>query len=138
MPIFTKDVAWLEPYYKAALVALPKRKVLTKVSGYKVQLEKLENSFGSCSTSDDKNYRIAICTHVQELERKQGTLRRVKQHRHRYIDDILIVFAHELAHMVHWEHTPKHWDLQHRISRLFTKVMVEQGVSELVTRKVPK
>ena len=43
-------------------------------------------------------------------------------------------FAHELAHVVHWEHTPEHWELECLIQMRFTAHLIEMGVKRVHVR----
>lgn len=134
---FYKTVAWLEPflYATAGLIPISKIKV---VKGFSVPYSVgFEVTGASCSTDTHRSYTISIRTHSQMFKRNANGTFSPKRHRRRYIYDILGDFAHELAHVVHWEHTLEHWLLECKLQRRFISKLREYGVPE-VTLRNPK
>lgn len=114
------DLAWLFPYI-ARLQKWDMLKKLAKIRSYRVPLGRYERTYGSITRHRGK-FCISLCTKVQSLDKScyllsdKGT--------------ILETLAHELAHIIEWEHTPKHFELTARFCLLFSKVMKKTKIQD--------
>ena len=134
---FTKNVAWLEPFYEVAKDLLPKNK-LEKVRGFKVPLGKDNQTLAACYSEEGK-YQVTISLWIESDSIEKG---KVVSRKPRYIEDMLMVFAHELAHVAQPHsvpaqkyHTLQHWELTLRILNRFTKVLRKKGIKDHQKRK---
>lgn len=78
---------------------------------------------------DNKNHRIVLYTQYIRVD-KIHPLVDLSIHNYSTIDQLSFL-AHELAHLVHWDHTPYHKLLEAKILGLFmTKLHLEGYISE--------
>lgn len=126
---FAKGVAWLEPFYRSAEDLLPRTKRLQRVVGYTAALS--SNSLAQCSTGNNRNFIISIGAWYW-LDKKRHKKRPIiAQH-------MLEDFAHELAHICEWNHTPRHVDYTARILRRFAKTAKKMNLKNLEVRRCKK
>lgn len=133
---YYKHVKWLEPFIQKAKGLAPIHK-LSIVKGFSIPFSLgQEMTNASCITFDHKTYTLAVRTHNQVFQlNKNGTFSG-KKHMRRPIYDILGDVAHELAHLVCWEHAPEHWELECKIQRRFISELKRRGVTDVTTRRV--
>ena len=132
---FHKNVTWLEPFFQAAKGLVPLHKIKI-IKGFSVAYSVgLEVTGASCSTETARSFTIAIRTHNQNFRRNDNGTFSPKRHKRRYIYDILGDFAHELAHVVEWDHTPEHWLLECKIQRRFISKLKDYDLKEVTTRR---
>lgn len=123
MGVFEGELQWLEPYYERVKHKLGNNN-LTRVYAVPLQQDKVSRFLGKCSTYDDKNYEICLYTEYWMIQ-KLYPLVRVR--RRLTTMDILHSFAHELSHMVHWDHTPERMKLECRIMMMFMTQLKKDG-----------
>ena len=116
-----KEVLWLAPYLQAAR-GLVSTRGLTKVMGYQVAADSDEVVYGRLWKYEDGRRVITVATRLPDGKRIRFA-------------DVLQVFAHELAHLKYWEHTPKHWELENKIAARFARVAERLGVKDTTTRR---
>jgi hypothetical protein len=131
---FNKNVAWLEPFFAKAKGLVPIHKV-SAIKGFSVPLEKTECVDGQMTKHEDGYIVITLRTHNQILRANQNGTNTAYRHKRRMICDVLLVLAHELAHLKYWEHTPEHWELECKIIRRFISELKRRGVKDITTRK---
>lgn len=119
-----KNVSFILPYLKSARKLVPLERLDT-IKGYKVDLYKSERSYGSIVTNGSRANINLLITNNYVLENKQRPI---------FLMVILDSLAHELAHLVHWKHTPDHMMLQVKILRNFVRVMKKNGVKDTYKR----
>lgn len=116
--LYSKNMAWLEPFMSAATGFVPVDKVM-RVHGYRVPKGKTASVYGRKYTLGNR-YVITIL--AEEWSRSSKG----------YVKDsyeiILDTFAHELAHTVYFEHTPEHYRLKCKILLSFSKILKKQGI----------
>lgn len=117
---YSKDLLWLKPFVEC-LDVLPLKK-LQRIKGYRVAKNLDSQSYGSIVTKDGKKYSINIETYTYS--------KKDKQYRKKRIEEILLTLAHELAHLVHWEHTPQHFQLQSNIMWCFSLTLHELKIKD--------
>lgn len=129
---FYKDAEFLIPFYRAALPLLPKSKRLITVRAIKVPLDKQPGAEGQCKTSDNRSYDITINIWNRKWRRdsEDTTWWKAVKHSRSDLEACIWTFAHELAHIREWEHTPRHWYWTCRFAMKFTKVLYEHGVRD--------
>jgi hypothetical protein len=52
------------------------------------------------------------------------------RHRYETIEKILLDLSHELAHVLEWEHTPRHFYIQAKIMKHFAKILKELDIQD--------
>lgn len=123
---FHKDVKWLEPYMNAVKDLVPIERV-KQVRGFKVSVAKEVLTDASIVRfGNNKSFTINMRTHNNHIY--AGT------QRYEFIAETLINFSHELAHIIHWEHTPEHFKLQARIMLRFAKILKKLKVKDTYKR----
>jgi len=120
MARFTQNVKWLEQYYEDAKHMLGPHR-LDKVMGYTVPSNKKALADGRITIYPDDRAVISLRTHGARPKGKQQS---------KTVGAILMVFAHELAHLKYWEHNEKHWQLQCYLLQNFTHTMKVLGLSD--------
>lgn len=125
-PKMTKNVMWLKPYIMSVKHLVPINKI-SKVCGYSVPLHKAEvQDAAIVYPSGKKKAVISIrMTNNDYINEKQ--LRP-------YYAQVLNHLAHEMAHLKHFDHSPKHLELEARIMLKFAKVAAKLGVKDLWKR----
>jgi hypothetical protein len=132
-PKFSKNVEWLRPFWEAAADLLPEGK-LAAVKGYHVPLTKDIKVLAAChSELGERKVTITICLDVNHIQ--GGRVVRRKPH---CMEEFLMIFAHELAHVPQRFHAPyhpiSHWELTIKILGRFTRVLKKQEVTNTVAR----
>lgn len=120
------DLAFLAPYLTVAKkVGIPVWRV-KEIKGYYVQPDKIERQAAAAIRSDEspnKKLIITILKHSQLLQSKRGRFEVIgyspPDDPSRF-EDILDTLAHELAHVVHWEHTADRYVLEKKIQLAFS------------------
>lgn len=112
----SRDLKWIWPYLDSVGDLVPLSSI-KKISYYKTRemlgparhkaiIHRLDNNKNFnifIRTTLTKDQRIPICSSNQE--------------------DILFYLAHELAHVVHWDHDPQHFKLMADIFQRFGRVL---------------
>ena len=116
---FTKNVEFLRPFIKGLGRKVPLRH-LKYVRGYRVKKGFIERSDASILRYSKKHYTINVL--IEELVHRK--------HQHKTIERALLHFAHELAHLREWEHTPKHFALQSEILLHFATMLKKLNIKD--------
>jgi len=121
MTKFFKNVQFLEPYFNSAKNLVPIEKV-KYIKGYSVINGLIERGYGAILRNrDNKTFNITL-----KIKQSNG--------QNEYLIVVLDTLAHELAHLVHWEHTAEHLELQTQILNRFSKVAKQLGVQDTYMR----
>lgn len=121
--IFEGELQWLEPYYERVKHKLGSAN-LTRVYPVPLKQDCVSRFLGKCSTVNDKDFEISLYTQYW-LTQKLYPLIRVR--RNLSTIDILHSFAHELAHLVYWDHTPERMKLECDIMKMFMTMLKNDG-----------
>lgn len=131
---YTKNVLWLKPFVESAKDLVPLER-LYGIKGYKVSKHLEETTYGSL-TQYGREKRLHMAIRIMEIKKKPKTKR--KEHKKGRCETILLTLAHELAHLVHWEHVPEHFELQGRLVVKFYSVLKKSGIKDFMTRHPDK
>lgn len=123
---YTKNTLWLIPFITEVANLIPYKKI-TNIRGYKVKAGLSEQTDGSTLNWNNK-YSINLLLLTYCTQRKQ--------HRPKPMHFILDTLAHELAHTVHWEHSPEHYALQAKIMLKFAKVLKKLNINDSSKRSI--
>lgn len=109
--ILTKDLYWLAPYLEAVQDDIPFKNIKL-IDYYKTRAHQQKQNHLAIThlLGNNKTYKIYIRTSLPK--EKRIPLDYDTQ------EDVLWFVAHELAHVVHWEHGPEHF---HCMTKLFSK-----------------
>ena len=132
---FHKTVKWLEPFFQKAKGLVPLHKVHV-VKGFVIPLGKIECIDGQMTKYEGGKIVITLRTHNQIQRANQNGTNTSYIHKRRMICDILLTFAHELAHLKEWEHTPEHWELECKIIRRFISELKRRDIKDVTTRRI--
>jgi hypothetical protein len=120
----SKELEWLQEYVDLALPHLPKRKKVVRLT----QWTKVAGRYGKgcqayCITSNHKEYRLYIKKwRFPRYDKKPSLYSKI---------DILELLAHELAHLIDMDHSPKHKKLEAKLISIFMTRLASTGyVSE--------
>ena len=116
---FSKNTEWLAPFIAAASRYVPIEK-LRKVHGFRVAKGLEEQVDGSILKWHGK---FSINLRMQNL--KDG-----KKYQNVRYEALLVVLAHELAHMLEWEHTSEHFRLMSKIMLRFHRVIRKMSIKD--------
>jgi hypothetical protein len=114
---------WMRPYLELAYAFLPKGKSVVLLGHRGIGTKRDKTADAELFSYDDKKYRVYIRTmyHPRYLKRPTPWSK----------IDLLKMLAHELAHMVSWEHTPAHARLEAILTIEFMARLEAEGyVSE--------
>jgi hypothetical protein len=120
---FSPELKWMRPYVEKARVCVPN---IDKLEGvYKIGLkkDKRQTIAGSCIEQGGK-YKIMLYTEYNSI--KSYNPLKLKRKKYSKID-MVEHLAHELSHMVHWEHCPKRLILQSQLAIIFAGMLYFDG-----------
>jgi hypothetical protein len=110
---------WLEPYLELSKSYLPEGKRISRVSAWSIENKRVGQGMHACIMTDDWiTYRIYIHTHRHPRDSKVLANSKI---------DILGYLAHELAHTLDMDHTPKHKILEMELCAAFMKQLKREG-----------
>lgn len=114
---------WLEPYILSTKHYLPRGKTISRVAWMAVGNKTVgKGNVAAITTNDDKSHIVWLKTQRHPRGEPIGSFSKI---------DILANLAHELAHTVDWDHTPKHKLLEVKILKRFMELLASTGyVSE--------
>lgn len=138
-PKFSEDIVWLEPFYRAAEDLIPARR-LKEVRGYRVPISRWICGDAMCLQKEDNS-----CVIMLRIKGHRGRRGKAVAQQRETIENVLMNFAHELAHVAqnygvgpgNW-HRIEHWELSLRINRRFLRVLRRYGVSNMSARTCKK
>ena len=115
----TKELEWVKDYLDKIEHLVPKVKHLKKISSKRGNKERWQHCHGLITYFDKKSYRITLYLTYHDLPSDK-----IKQYS---TLDLLQYLAHELAHLVHWDHTPEHKILECEILSIFMVKLSKDG-----------
>lgn len=115
----SKDLEWLIPFVDEVSHLVPLYR-LQSIKGYKQQWNKGVASYGGTHTADGESFVITLHTHAYVKSKKR--------HEPEAKGLIIDTLAHELAHLVHWEHSWEHFNLQVRILHAWVNIVREKDM----------
>ena len=116
-----KNVKWIEPFVDAVAHLLPMHRLI-QIRGYKVRKGVADICWGSITRDDGHKFEI----NLKIFEKKH----KYDKHKRSRYEMVLQTLAHELAHMVHWEHTPDHFEFQSKLMLRFSNVLRKEGIKD--------
>lgn len=116
---YSEQVLWLKPFVEEVKNIVPLYK-LKSIKGYKVQRNKQEQSYGSLIKKDINNYTMNIKASSYD--------KRAKKYMDSSMSIILDTLAHELSHLIYWDHDWKHFNLQTKILAKFVKILKKHKI----------
>lgn len=120
-PYISKELEWVRQFFFSVGDLVPIENV-TSIRGYTVPLDKSINTYAQITKYGSK-YRITILTKGNDyLQNKQYD---------KYISMILEDLAHEMAHLVWFEESPRHFKLMGQIITRFGDVLDNLGIEEV-------
>jgi hypothetical protein len=119
---YSRDLIWLKPFVEALNISdiLPLEK-LKSIKGYRVTKGLDSQSYGSIITSNKRKYSINLETQIYS--------KKSQEYKDKSCEEILLTLAHELAHLVHWEHTPGHFRLEASILYYFSYTLQDLDIN---------
>lgn len=126
---FSPELEWLRPYFNKVKNIVPVQN-LEKVIARKPRMNQLQHShaqlvtYTSNETGKIVRQYISINLYFIKPEKLNPMVR--KKNPFSKID-LLEHFAHELAHLEHEPHTPKHKRLENRICNIFMNMLEKSG-----------
>jgi hypothetical protein len=117
---FHKSVTWLAPFLKSVGNLVPTDRIKW-VKGYSVPRGKKPKADAYIHMfGNHKTFHINL-----ELSSiKKGKL--ISPYLYNFLDS----FAHEIAHLIHWEHTAEHFKLKNQIQLKFVKVLKQLKIDD--------
>lgn len=115
----SKELTWIAPFLEEVLHLIPLER-LTDVRGYRQRRDRNIGSYGGTHTADMLTYNITLLTHEWNKKKKKHVLVQEGM--------VLDTLAHELAHIVYWEHSWEHFNLQVRILHAWINVVREKDM----------
>jgi hypothetical protein len=118
----SSNMSWAAPFLDAVEDLVPMERV-TEVKGYTVAFGKRERQEASILEAGGR-FRIQLLLTENEGPTRRGL----------HLENLLAALAHELAHTVHWPHTPEHLLLTAKILQRFARVARKEGVQDTSRR----
>lgn len=121
---------WSLPFIHAAGDLVPLDKI-KDVSGYSLRQPRSpweQPDYALC-VKHGKKFAVRIRLTSWEDNKTKSPVRRPM-----YLAIVLDSLAHELAHVVHWDHTPQHLALQSDILKRFAVIAEREGVQDTYDR----
>jgi len=115
----TSNVSFLSPFLKGLGRIVPIERV-SSVKGYRVTKGLTERQQASIIRHSQRKYSINL--KVQALKNKK--------YEYPTLEQVLLDFSHELAHLIEWHHTPEHFRIQSKIMLHFAKQLRNNGIKE--------
>ena len=126
----SENMLWSLPFIHAAGDLVPLSHV-KEVCGYSLGKPRSpweQPDYALC-VKHGKKYAVRIRLTGWEDSRQKKPVRRPL-----YMAVVLDSLAHELAHVVHWEHTPQHLALQSDLMKRFAVIAEREGVQDTYDR----
>lgn len=137
MPIYRCGTEFLAPYVEACKGLVPIDK-LHSVKAYRVPLNRNELSDGSITKYSKDKYVIALRLQTYQLMQiNDKTYKKTRLVQER-LENILFSLSHELAHLRHWDHNPKHMALLGKLLTRMSRAAKEQGIKNTNESLKPK
>lgn len=127
--IISKSLEWTRPYIEDIALVIPKVKKIKKIHAMGASLHKIASCYAQL-TVDNKSKRhvISIYTNYATVVSLKPFKRVIKPFSK---VDILQTLAHELAHVLHWDHTPEHKIVENTIAvMMMQKLQADGYISE--------
>lgn len=110
---------FLKPFVDSCTDLIEHNKLrLTWVKGYWNPPWVIERQYAACCKHHNNTVTITIL--LLETQSQQPMM----------LNLILENLAHELAHIIHWEHTIEHWELTTKILKRFSRVLRSLGIKD--------
>lgn len=122
---YTKNVAWLEDYVNSVSDLVPIEQI-KRVVGYKVKLGLKENQEALIRVANNRGTKFIISLKLYE----QGIHKNKLKHIPLTYSYILDGLAHELAHLLQWEHCSDHLKLQAKILKKFSTIVKKKDIDD--------
>lgn len=127
------ELAWLAPYFTLAhKLGIPTWRV-REIKGYYVALGKMEQQEAATLRDGDqpnKKVTITILKKHQIWARKNGKFEvshYVEADKSYFFEHTLDSLAHELSHIVHWNHTADRFVLEKKVLYSFSQLARKRG-----------
>lgn len=115
---YSKNMLWLKPFVDSVNDLVPTDRIM-RIRDYRVRKGLESLAYGSRLTYGNRySINIEPATWNKTEKRYIGVTYQV----------ILDTLAHELAHTIHLEHTPEHFQLQSRILLRFSRILKDNGI----------
>jgi hypothetical protein len=127
-PNLSPNLTSLSDFMDIVLAYVPRGKRIVKIYELHPHPEKLARCYAQISTSNDREYSIGLYRTYYRLDHLRPLKRTLKEFS---TLDTLMHLAHEISHLVEWEHTPYRQVLECRIGVELMERAIELGyVSE--------
>lgn len=137
MTKYSRNTRWMKPYVEAVRDIVPLSR-LQEVIGFKVPLDKSEQCSATIIRYTGAWYKITLRLWDPKYKNLGGRKFLKTQHKRSDFASVLDSLAHELAHMIHWDHTPEHLILQSKILIRLARVAKKLGVKDTYSSKIYK
>ena len=125
------DLSWLSPYIGAAKnCGIPVWRI-RHIRGYWVPEDRQERQYASTIRRGNSKLTIMMLKWHQKYRKRSNGKFEVSHwvyadYKHLF-EHTLDAFAHELAHLVHWEHTADRFILEKRVALAFARLAKKRG-----------
>lgn len=118
----TNNVKFLKPFLKG-LSPIVSLKDLKRIQGYRVTKGLIERqNAGITKYMSSRKYVISLKTQIYSKRKRKFVYETLEQ--------ILLDLSHELAHLLEWEHTSKHFKIQGKIMLHFAEKLKQLNIED--------
>jgi hypothetical protein len=134
----TKSLLWLEPYIEDVRPLLPELRLLKRITARspKKNTREVQRIHAICYRFQNNTFQIGLMLHKQRVKRYKPKVE-IKNVPYSKLD-LLHYFAHELAHLRYWDHSPHRTILECKLNMIFMERAIKEGyISEEVEFNIP-
>lgn len=135
---FDKSCEWTRVLFNEVEHLVPAKvwRKLLRVKAYKVPIYKAQDNMAACTWyEEDDTFVLSFLKTTRDFKPTTKPTKAGKfiaqnvEYPHR-LSLLLEAISHEIAHLVHWEHTPEHFALQARIMLHWAKWLAKTGIKD--------
>lgn len=120
----SRPLLWLRPYLEEISLLIPKLNKVKQIKGRTPSIKYVQHSQAHIICDENGFYKITLNYCFYFLEKIRPPVRR----KFFYTKvDILRHLAHELAHLIEWNHSPEHLYLEARYLSIFADRLKREG-----------
>jgi hypothetical protein len=116
---FSRCFEWMEVYVNSAIPLMKEGITITRITAWAKSNNRVGKGVQACIiTNDESSFRVYIKTHRHPRGEEPTPYTKL---------ELLELLAHELAHIVSFDHTPEHKKLEAKLLTIFMNQLESEG-----------